>query len=215
MITLAIIGVIAAMTIPSLMTNIQKRQSVAKLQTAISKLNQAYRLSYGELGGPTGEEARDMGIDQYFDTYWRPYMKVSELCKTSTQCGYSSNVPYYKIDGVTLVGSAFTYSVSRFGFITPDGFIYNIYVSAYNTDGGGMNLTSGIIIVDINGAKLPNRVGRDVFYLERQDDGSVQPYGFGKTDSAVNDSCKIGHQGSYCGEKIRRAGWKIDSTYPW
>ena len=46
LITLGIIGVVAAMTIPTLITNYQKKASVTKLQKAISILNQAYKLSF-------------------------------------------------------------------------------------------------------------------------------------------------------------------------
>lgn len=46
LITLGIIGIVAAMTIPTLITNHQKRQTVVKLQRAISVMNQAY-LSFG------------------------------------------------------------------------------------------------------------------------------------------------------------------------
>ena len=41
LITLGIIGIVAAMTIPNLITEHQKRASVTKLQRAISVINQA------------------------------------------------------------------------------------------------------------------------------------------------------------------------------
>ena len=50
LITLGIIGIVAAMTIPTLITNHQKRQTVVKLQRAISVMNQAYRLAYDDVG---------------------------------------------------------------------------------------------------------------------------------------------------------------------
>ncbi|MDE6138111.1 MAG: hypothetical protein K2F57_01415, partial [Candidatus Gastranaerophilales bacterium] len=70
--------------------------------------------------------------------------------------------------------------------------------------------------VDINGGSKPNRFGRDVFFLQRLPDGQgVQPYGHKSSDNTINDNCKNNNSGLYCAEKIRRAGWKIDNSYPW
>ena len=46
LITLGIIGVVAAMTIPNLMTKNQQRETVTKLERAISVFNQAYKMSW-------------------------------------------------------------------------------------------------------------------------------------------------------------------------
>lgn len=61
LITLGIIGVVAAMTIPILITNYQKKETVTKLRRAISILNQAYRLSFDDNGDASAQEAMDMG----------------------------------------------------------------------------------------------------------------------------------------------------------
>ncbi len=45
LITLGIIGVVAAMTIPNLVAHNQQKQTVVKLQMAISVMIQAYRLA--------------------------------------------------------------------------------------------------------------------------------------------------------------------------
>ena len=51
LITLGIIGIVAAMTIPTLIAEQQKKQTVAKLQRALGIMNQAYRLAYDEVSG--------------------------------------------------------------------------------------------------------------------------------------------------------------------
>ena len=70
LITLGIIGVVAAITIPNLIANYQKNVIVTQLQKAISILNQAYKLSYDDVGEPTFEEAYNMDSETYFNTYW-------------------------------------------------------------------------------------------------------------------------------------------------
>ena len=87
LITLGIIGVVAAMTIPTLIANYQKKQTVVKLQKAISVMNQAYRLAYDDVGEVTPDEARAIGAQGYFNRYWAPYLKTSSFC-TKEGCGY-------------------------------------------------------------------------------------------------------------------------------
>ena len=51
LITLGIIGVVAAMTMPILYTNIQKKTTVAKLQKAYSEIANAAKLAEDTSGG--------------------------------------------------------------------------------------------------------------------------------------------------------------------
>ena len=62
LITLGIIGVVAAMTIPNLITHNQKEETVTKLRRAISVFNQAYKLSFDELGNPTPIAKASSGV---------------------------------------------------------------------------------------------------------------------------------------------------------
>ena len=48
LITLGIIGAVAAITIPNLMTHFQQEQTVTKLKKAYSVINQAYKSSFDE-----------------------------------------------------------------------------------------------------------------------------------------------------------------------
>jgi prepilin-type N-terminal cleavage/methylation domain-containing protein len=50
LITLAIVGVIAALTIPAVVKNYQKTQIISKLKKVYSAINQAYNMSQAENG---------------------------------------------------------------------------------------------------------------------------------------------------------------------
>lgn len=214
LITLGIIGIVAAMTIPTLYGSLQKRQIVAKLQKAISVINQAYKLSYSENGDLTAKEVNDIGIDNYFNTYWRPYIKA-DICTTYTNCGYSQ-FPWTQLNGASY-RIAVTGKNARVTFYTPDGMVFVLF--AYTgTDAQQNKSITNMVIVDINGAKLPNTLGKDVFLLGRiQDEYGVEivPQGNKQSDTKINANCSKKSSGNYCAEKIRRAGWKIDATYPW
>ena len=214
LITLGIIGVVAAITIPNLITNYQKHVTVTKLQRAISVLNQAYKLSFDDVGEPSVSESRAMGAEEYFKQYWAPYLKTSLLCKTYSDCGYKSVAPFKSLQGKPMA-TAVVAPKERSTFYTHDGFLYILF-----TEGGGVNgeqVAISYLIVDINGGEGPNRVGRDVFYLTRvqKDGGGIQPYGYSSSNSSVDASCKTTGDGWKCVEKIRRAGWKIEKDYPW
>ena len=216
LITLGIIGVVAAMTIPNLITEHQKRATVTKLQRAISVLNQAYRLAYDDVGEANAEEAFNMGSEEYFNTYWAPYIKVLTYCSSYDVCGYDSNKPFHYPDGNS-ESFNFVYEGYSTTFFTADGFLYII-----RTGGSNPIKENREIVVDINGSAGPNQYGRDVFWLYRLDNddgGSIVPYGYSYTDTACNSNCSTknnsGMSGRCCTEKIRRAGWKIEKDYPW
>lgn len=63
LITLGIIGVVAAMTMPSLIANHQEKVTVTKVKKVYSILSQAYLIAVEEYGTPDewGTTARDAG----------------------------------------------------------------------------------------------------------------------------------------------------------
>lgn len=54
LITLGIIGIVAAMTIPTLMTKFAKSRTETQLKTFYSKINQTVKMSIAENGDPEG-----------------------------------------------------------------------------------------------------------------------------------------------------------------
>lgn len=215
LITLGIIGIIAAITITSIYENIQKKQTVSKLQKAIAEINQAYKLSTNEMGEPTSDEAFSMGAKEYFNKYWAPYIKVSTYCTPTEKCGYKTGTFKYKNGQVAytiLIGDSIGDIATA--FLTADGIYYAIRTGTGSDHG---LVKTEIIIVDINGAKQPNIVGKDVFILSRVIDDSkgsiILPNCYNNSNTSIDINCKT--YGHCCAEKIKRAGWKIDSTYPW
>ena len=214
LITLGIIGVVAAMTMPTLITNYQKRATVAKLKRAYSVIKQAYLMSYDQVGDPTADEAFAMGANNYFKTYWAPYIKAT-LCKTCQECGYSSNTPWIAANGSASGFTPFSSNL-RTSFYTSDGFLFVIYVGTGWRYDDKAPLT--YVIIDINGGKGPNQFGKDVFWFQRiaNEKGSdMQPFGYEVSDAGVNGNCSRSGWGERCAEKIRRDGWKITKDYPW
>lgn len=214
LITLGIIGVVSALTIPNLITEHQKRSNVTKLKRAISVINQAYKLSFDEVGNPEG----NIGALEYFKTYWEPYVKVLTYCSDASICGYTSNEPFFGPSKAPAINK-FVNGDTRVSFLTSDGFMYMIFTGIGVDD---YIANSGMIMVDINGSEKPNRFGNDVFSLVRLPEGeNVVPLGYDMSDEEVRAKCSPEKKqeleagsSSTCAERIRRAGWQMDKDYP-
>ncbi len=210
LITLGIIGVVSAMTIPQLINNSQKVETVAKLKKTYSIIYQAIKQSEIDNGNNQywdwGTYGNAVSIIQTFNTYWAPYIRIAKICSSYSDCNYNSLEPWLTTNNATY--QVYVADVnSRTSFILSDGSF--IIVKNYETTG---TLTK-TIFVDINASKSPNKLGRDVFMLTIDSDRGIIPYGDDLSDSDVSDNCK--DSGEYCATKIIRDGWQIKDDYPW
>lgn len=215
LITLGIIGIVSAMTLPVLMTNIRKHQTETALVKAVSTLKQVLKMSEQANGNISALDTDTISQKDFIKQYIQPYMKVSELCNPITQCGYTTSVV---LTWKYLNGQYGAYSNPNHGgrtpFLVADGILYSI--SFFAKDSGFLSIdNNNVIIIDINGAKPPNTFGKDVFFLYRRTDiDEISTYGYDKTDAEVKNNCSKNGSGLYCATLIMRNGWKIPKGYP-
>ena len=212
LITLGIIGIVAAMTIPGLMTNYKKHKIETKLTKAVSTLNQAIKMSEAE-NGEMETWDKNLPYDEFINKYLRPYIKVEQICHRQKPCGYKDGPVWTYLNGTTNGTYCSPYSFNRSGFISTDGVFY---VFAYrNTGETGVLDNDKIIIIDINGPEKPNIMGQDVFFLKRiEAEDSILPWGADKGMTAITENCSKNSSGHYCAALIRTNGWKIPNNYP-
>ncbi len=219
LITLGIIGVVAAMTIPNLLSKMDRDRKIATVRKAQSILNQAIKLSTID---NEDYEAWDTTLPprEYLDKYYTPYMKVIAYCDTYSKCNYKSAAPWSRYNGSNSYTGFNAYS--RIPIFTLDGILYSISQSGGGNDQDDtdsvydMNyIGSNGVFIDVNGPNKPNRFGNDVFMLVRNKDGSVMPLGYDLPDSKINQDCSKNGKCLYCAEKLRRNGWKSSNDYPW
>ncbi len=217
LITLGIIGVVAAMTIPVITQKIDKQTTVSKLQKSFAALHEIIKLSEkdnGEVWEWDWENVvygSDFIESDFFKKYFAPYIKV-----IGNYGGGSYRI--YTIDGV--------YCTSLDSWIVlPDGSAFGIFnnsgVGNTNPGGGGYLW----IFIDINGKNKPNRIGKDIFMAEIVRKKRLVMWGSSSKnrDSLITDrvgySCKKGtsqqYGGGYCGALIQMDGWQIKDDYPW
>lgn len=207
LITLGIIGVVAAMTVPSLISNHNKSVVEARLSKAYNVFSNAIRLSEIDNGmmkdWPTGA---NLNMDQFWNIYMKPYFVGAKLCLDCLECGYPGNCKSYDFLSKWCGGnSAFTLSSekSRILFQLNDGTI--IFFPKNTIDKSGNPVYVSSVYIDINGPKKPNEAGRDVFYF-------VRNYKSG-TISTFEGDCK--KNTNACTHEIMSNGWKIPDDYPY
>lgn len=146
LITLGIIGIVAAMTIPTLMANYQKTQYVTGLKKAYAQMTEALKLMSNDNGCPSdlkclGLDVRDPYDQSVFGDALVKYFKVAENCKLSTECiEEASNGKHIRghFDGSGYDQSYGDYfgGGSYYNFITADGISYSIDNSDCSNQGG-------------------------------------------------------------------------------
>lgn len=231
LITLGIIGIVAAMTLPSLISNYKRKENVAMLKKAYSELSQSLSRAEADYGTMDtwsfkGFETSAERIDNFTDYYLKPYVKMLAFCRGAD--GKSDISMCWAPELKSLNGTKINLLKSgQNAFTTPAG-----YSVLYWLHGTG---TGGHFIVDVNGPKKgPNQYGIDVFrfLLTFKDEETgytdtvgYQPglRGYGLNNSATREklleNCSKTASGSlagyYCAGLIMFDGWEMKKDYPW
>lgn len=158
LITLGIIGVVAAMTMPSLIQNYQEKATVTKLKKCYSLVSQAYVSILNDEGGSDTLQAGD---DLEMMEKFGKYLKYQKTCGRNKGC--FPNVTYKSV-----TGNGYSKweddTTDRSRAILTDGTLIMFNKSAMRGGNEG-NYLYAQIYVDINGFKGPNQLGRDFFYF--------------------------------------------------
>lgn len=157
LITLGIIGVVAAMTMPSLIQNYQEKATVTKLKKCYSLVSQAYVSILNDEGGSDTLQAGD---DLEMMEKFGKYLKYQKTCGRNKGC--FPNVTYKSV-----TGNGYSKweddTTDRSRAILTDGTLIMFNKSAMRV--GEENYLYAQIYVDINGFKGPNQLGKDFFYF--------------------------------------------------
>ena len=193
LITLVIIGVIAAMTIPTLMNNTNEQELIVATKKAYSVFSQVYQRMFADngeiypqtLGSSNAEATKSLG------DMFAKYLNTQKVCgQANGDCWSSQNGGVYKYfdgrDWYNWNGSNQWY-VMRLN----DGMSVGVYGYFQYFEAGNSELLKyifGQIFVDVNGDKGPNTLGKDVFTFRISKYGVV-PVGSPEDSSATLDTC--------------------------
>ena len=168
LVTLGIIGVVSAMTVPSLMQNYQRQSYVTQLHKVYNELMQATERYMNDNNAVNMQEA-GLSSNAALDNFIKSNFKIVQDCgDTSTPC-FAPNSQYRKIN--TSPGSVGT---SQKAFVTLASGASFGYGYLNNNEVYGEKVA--VIDLDINGPKGPNIAGRDVFILAIFNNGMIDEY---------------------------------------
>ena len=209
LITLGIIGVVAAMTIPTLVANYQKNMYLNRFKKTYSMVLNGFRNYLAPSYCSTNECSK---ISDYFveavtdanydniDNVFNTSFKVSKICKGESEIENCVSKTYTGFNDTEIsIGVANPYAV-----VFPDG-------SALTIIGGVYGVL--IVILDTNGAQKPNALGYDAFVFIMDISTTrfknlpvIFPYGSSSAVAIGTDSWK--DSPSLCG----RPGEKIQDS---
>ncbi len=180
LITLGIIGIVAAMTIPTLLAKYQEKQTVTKLKQTYSILAQAIRSRQEDVGTPDDWE---FSSSEY--TYKKedsiliaqnllPAMKIAQDCGiTGGTCTWTKNYKYLNGSSANAYGGNNLYRV--------------VLLNGTSLSFGKWSNNEIIdFYIDINGPKQPNTIGRDLFCFSWFRDKGLYALGAPQTGYTCN-----------------------------
>ncbi len=194
LITLGIIGVVAAMTIPALIQNTRDQQTVVAVKKAYSVLSSAFTSAVQENGTADnwalGTQGSTDGAAEIMNNL-SPYLATAKNC--GTQNGCFGNVVYKTLNGHTSSINFYS-NVAWAKAQLKDGSTFATWSYGASYD------WSGFLVVDINGNKAPNQYGIDAFWFVLSPT-KIVPYDY-KNQSMANcnkyASTNDGNNGRYC-----------------
>ena len=226
LITLGILGVVIAMTLPALIGHYQKKVTVEKLKTIYSKLSEVIKISETD-NGVVNSWDYTLSSDEFVKIYLAPYIKNFKI--------NNSVWNFRSLNKATSGGEdGFLNTTEYAKFSLANGTLVAVRTSAMD------NGTSIIIYADTNGLTGPNVIGHDIFRMS-----ITKTYGFtlGADRSEENSqwsqnsetnknrsyllsadygTCNLNatdqfgySAGDGCSLLIILDGWKISDDYPW
>jgi len=166
LITLGIIGVVAALVMPSIINNVRDRELVTGLKKAYSVLSQATTsvVFDNPVSGWNLADGNTAYAKEFYE-YYKPYLKIAK------DCGCAQYPTGCWSQDITKALTGVNYQYGRVGGSSTNACDVRLAdgtnVSFDFWSGSGVGVTSAlavpIISVDVNGDKKPNMWGRDVF----------------------------------------------------
>jgi len=218
LITLGIIGVIAAMTMPSLITGMNKKVIEARLKEDYSILQQVmYKAQLDDATFAIDFPNNMAGSKDWFDRFISPNMKYANVCFNTSGCWHTNQTytlsgerVYCDKPGVGIGDDIIVINMQNGSTVIIDGYGKGSIKSYFGVD---IEVNSSIIIfIDANGKNGPNVVGKDIYALVYTTEGLV-PAGSSMTTEQVERNCgryaSGNNAGYYCILQVKADGWKI------
>lgn len=218
LITLGIIGIVAVLVLPSLITKINNKGYTEKFLKAYSSLQNVTNKVVEEEGLPASwtftdyHTANDIKYnDHIFDSFAKHFNTIKICYDRPYSARFSQCVGYWyaadsKIktlngeEGYTMLNGSGYGMLAFNSLILQDGTLINFFF--YSSDIGFYWAAPASLsfTIDVNGKKGPNKIGRDIFFLYLTNEGKILP------TYANSDTCETDKSGHSCAYRIITEG---------
>lgn len=204
LITLGIIGVISALTLPAIIQNQKNKEIVTRLQKTYSILSQAVLFAQNEYGPSETWNIVDNNQNSTREifSYFEPHLKIIRKCGNKSGCWADTTK---SLSGQTVRWSGNFLGVHFINFTLNDGTTISYDHCNANYDFFGLPSDIHIpfitIVVDVNGDKKPNILGRDTFGFAIYKNKLI-PFGIGNNAQNCDKSINSDTSGYGCTYKV-------------
>ena len=205
LITLVVIGIVAAITMPTLHANYVEKERIAKIKKTYSTLNQAMirvratgaDMMFEEIDGNSQK------IKEWYDEYMGPFLITTKVCHQKAGCWNEGDTYWlngskhnWNRTGVGVGSDIITAVLNDGTFINIDGFSISDMNTIFGIDAEGK--AGFVAYFDINGMRKPNTIGKDIFVaVYAADIGFVPAYAH-RNMSQVDSDCSSKGKGVSC-----------------
>lgn len=201
LITLGIIGVVAAITMPSVIAKQREKVLVERLKVTYSIFSQAYLMAINENGDSInwdiGRADTADGAQKLYNIF-KPYLIKARDCNTQKDC-FADN--YESLFGSSYIWQPKTHTLYARGILSNGvSFLF------WSNGTGCPNNACGSIKVDINGLQKPNKAGVDFFSFRIQANKIIPSY-YKNPAPTYGEFCKYNDKSNKNGTMC--TGWVI------
>ena len=172
LVTLGIIGVISAMTMPTLIKNHQREVFVTQLRKFYSEFSQVI-IDYQSKKNAVNLIEAGLSSPSGVNTFMNEEFKIVKTCEDAIE-------PCFAGDYKTIKGGTVGIDIST-SYVLANGVSIRMLSAIESVD------KIANIMVDINGKNGPNVLGRDLFFIALYKDGTMDDY-------VANNPAPLTHQ---------------------
>ena len=199
LITLGIIGIVAALTLPSVVNKYKEKQTVSQVLQAVSIFSQAFTQIALECDGLSNCNSQySMDVLNYtMPPLLEKNLKIIKLCKAGNHTECFGDIKYKTLNGQT-------YAVEAYGRYDMSGVLNNGMIFTFALPNGGWDYKDNWDLkVDLNGKKGPNVSGKDLFSFFISDRGIVRAAGdYGAAQCEISTTNQNNRNGYRCSQWI-------------
>lgn len=209
LISLGVIGIIAALTIPAIIINIQNAELKSKFKKEFSIFSQAFLDMQKDNGGTLAGVFQ--GNLTSFQTNFQKYLNATDFASSSnssTNISWEDSCDFKYLNG-TYQGGTYDCNACPTGRLA-DGTMFIVLVSWATHDLSTCTISGSYpradlcfdIFMDVNGKTAPNTMGKDIYAISVYKNKVVPIDWFHGTGAVDSSDCTTSGAGIGCSTKV-------------